>query len=68
MNFTNLCKSVQTDKEKTVMKIEHLAIWTDDIDLVRQFYMKYFNVSCGEKYVNYYGNCRNKYDKRRQCC
>jgi len=34
------------------MKIEHLAIWTDDIELLRQFYMRYFNVSCGEKYVN----------------
>jgi len=35
-----------------VMKIEHLAIWTDDIELLRQFYVRYFNVSCGEKYVN----------------
>jgi lactoylglutathione lyase len=34
------------------MKIEHLAIWADDIELLRQFYMKYFNVSCGEKYIN----------------
>lgn len=34
------------------MKIEHLAIWVDDIELLRNFYMKYFNVSCGEKYVN----------------
>ena len=34
------------------MKIEHLAIWVDDIELLRAFYMKYFNMSCGEKYVN----------------
>lgn len=34
------------------MKIEHLAIWADDIELLRQFYMKYFNFSCGEKYIN----------------
>lgn len=34
------------------MKIEHLAIWGDDIELLRKFYMKYFNFSCGEKYVN----------------
>lgn len=34
------------------MKIEHLAIWADDIDLLSEFYMKYFNVSRGEKYVN----------------
>ncbi len=34
------------------MKIEHLAIWVEDIELLRQFYMKYFSMSCGEKYVN----------------
>lgn len=34
------------------MKIEHLAIWTDDIELLCQFYMEYFNASCGEKYIN----------------
>lgn len=34
------------------MKIEHLAIWVDDIELVRQFYMKYFSVNCNNKYVN----------------
>lgn len=34
------------------MKIEHLAIWVNDIDLLREFYGEYFNVSCGEKYVN----------------
>lgn len=34
------------------MKIEHLAIWVDDVELLREFYMKYFNFSCGEKYVN----------------
>ncbi|MDR2914986.1 MAG: VOC family protein [Tannerella sp.] len=34
------------------MKIEHLAIWVEDVELLRQFYIKYFSVSCGEKYVN----------------
>ncbi len=34
------------------MKIEHLAIWVEDIELLRQFYMKYFNVGSGDKYVN----------------
>lgn len=34
------------------MKIEHLAIWADDLELLRKFYIKYFNVSCGNKYVN----------------
>lgn len=34
------------------MKIEHLAIWADDIELLRQFYMEYFDMTCGEKYFN----------------
>lgn len=34
------------------MKIDHLAIWVDDIEMLRQFYMKYFATTCGEKYVN----------------
>ena len=34
------------------MRIEHLAIWADDIELLRQFYMKYFDMTCGNKYIN----------------
>ena len=34
------------------MKIEHLAIWADDIEQLRWFYMHYFQVSCTEKYIN----------------
>lgn len=34
------------------MKIEHLAIWVDDIELLRQFYLTYFDVCCNDKYIN----------------
>lgn len=34
------------------MKIEHLAIWVDDIEGMRQFYLTYFNLSSNDKYVN----------------
>lgn len=34
------------------MRIEHIAIWADDIELLRNFYMKYFNLKSGDKYVN----------------
>lgn len=34
------------------MKIDHIAIWTEDIELLRKFYMQYFNMSCNDKYVN----------------
>jgi lactoylglutathione lyase len=34
------------------MKIEHLAIWVDDLEKMRQFYTNYFSVVSGEKYTN----------------
>lgn len=34
------------------MKIDHIAIWAEDIELLRRFYMTYFNMSCNDKYVN----------------
>jgi len=34
------------------MKVEHIAIWTKDIEGLRQFYEKYFDASSNEKYTN----------------
>lgn len=34
------------------MKIEHLAIWVDDLEKMRHFYLAYFDVTSGEKYTN----------------
>ncbi|MEN9917875.1 MAG: hypothetical protein RL662_311 [Bacteroidota bacterium] len=34
------------------MEIEHLAIWVDDIEIMRQFYLTYFDLTCGDRYVN----------------
>lgn len=34
------------------MKIEHIAIWVDDIELMREFYMKYFGMNSNDRYVN----------------
>ncbi|MFP4364907.1 MAG: VOC family protein [Spirochaetia bacterium] len=34
------------------MKIEHVAIWTKDIERLRSFYMKYFNAKSNDKYTN----------------
>ncbi len=34
------------------MRIEHIAIWADDIELLRAFYTEYFDLECGDKYVN----------------
>ena len=34
------------------MRIEHIAIWTSDLERMRDFYQTYFNMKCGDKYEN----------------
>ena len=34
------------------MRIDHIALWTYDLERMRNFYEKYFQVRSGEKYVN----------------
>jgi lactoylglutathione lyase len=34
------------------MKIEHIAIWTLDLEKMKSFYMKYFRLTSNEKYYN----------------
>ncbi|MDH6313470.1 lactoylglutathione lyase [Parabacteroides sp. PFB2-10] len=34
------------------MKIDHIAVWVDDIEGMKEFYLKYFDVSCNDKYIN----------------
>jgi len=34
------------------MKIDHLAIWVKDLEKMKAFYTKYFNMKCGNKYNN----------------
>ncbi len=34
------------------MKIEHIAIWTSDIEKLSEFYVKYFDGTRNEKYIN----------------
>lgn len=34
------------------MRIEHIALWADDLELLRAFYVKYFNLECGSRYTN----------------
>lgn len=34
------------------MHIEHVAIWTPDLERLRRFYVTYFNAKAGEKYFN----------------
>ena len=34
------------------MRIEHIAIWVKDLELMKNFYVKYFNAKCSNKYSN----------------
>ncbi|NOU58436.1 VOC family protein [Marinifilum caeruleilacunae] len=34
------------------MRIDHIAIWTKDLEKTKEFYMKYFDMDCNNKYVN----------------
>lgn len=34
------------------MNIHHIAIWTNDLEQLRNFYMTYFECSCNAKYRN----------------
>lgn len=34
------------------MKIDHIAIWTKDLECVKHFYEEYFQITAGEKYFN----------------
>jgi lactoylglutathione lyase len=35
-----------------VIRIEHIAVWTPDIERLVEFYSKYFNATAGQRYVN----------------
>lgn len=34
------------------MRIEHIAIWTNDLEKMRSFYIKFFNMVSSENYFN----------------
>jgi lactoylglutathione lyase len=34
------------------MHIDHIAIWTSDLETVKDFYLKYFKCKAGKKYIN----------------
>lgn len=34
------------------MKIEHIAIWTQNLELMKDFYIRFFKMTSNEKYFN----------------
>ncbi|MGB5691594.1 MAG: VOC family protein [Flavobacteriaceae bacterium] len=41
------------------MKLEHAAIWTDRLELLKEYYTKYFDAVSNDLYVNKRNNFRN---------
>jgi lactoylglutathione lyase len=39
-------------KAEAKMKLEHIAIWTGDLERLRQFYVEYFGATSNAKYIN----------------
>lgn len=38
--------------KRKAMKIEHIALWADDIEALKSFYVKYFDAKAGRRYSN----------------
>ncbi len=34
------------------MQIEHIAVWTKNLEVLKEFYVQYFGARVGQKYVN----------------
>ena len=41
------------------MRIDHIAIWTFNLEGLRHFYMRYFDAYCSELYLNHSKNYRS---------
>jgi lactoylglutathione lyase len=50
--FSYISKKQSRKEEFTTMRIEHIAIWVDNLETMRKFYSDYFSALSGEKYVN----------------
>jgi lactoylglutathione lyase len=47
-----LIHTVQTKHGVSVMRIDHVALWTNDLERCKQFYVSYFGAVAGARYVN----------------
>jgi|GEM_PF-46805 len=46
-------KHAAKDKYKEpLMVLDHVAIWTNSLEELKDYYLKYFNATAGEKYIN----------------
>lgn len=35
-----------------MIKIDHIAVWVQDLERMKDFYVRYFNMQCSERYHN----------------
>jgi lactoylglutathione lyase len=47
-----MAKKYLYKERKIIMKIEHVAVYVNDLEKAKDFYIKYFEGVAGEKYVN----------------
>jgi lactoylglutathione lyase len=50
--LTDLAVILGARTQGDAMRIEHVALWTEDVDRLAAFYQRYFEASVGNKYVN----------------
>jgi lactoylglutathione lyase len=43
---------VKSNNKKNPMTLDHVAIWTSNLEKLKDFYVKYFNATVNEKYTN----------------
>ena len=51
-----------------IMQLTHIAIWTNELERSRDFYVKYFGGKSNEKYVNPKKGIRLLFCYLRGCC
>ncbi|WP_331619354.1 VOC family protein [Vallitalea guaymasensis] len=52
INFANMTGLPCRVVAEKIMKIEHVAIWTNNLEKLKDFYVNYFEGNCGTKYIN----------------
>lgn len=52
MSVRAFCLSLSFIKSHYIMQLTHIAIWTNELERAREFYVKYFNGKSNDKYVN----------------
>lgn len=50
--YQNVHLGIRRLEERNTMRIEHIALWSPDIDRLKDFYIKYFHATANDCYEN----------------